>query len=49
MRRVASGGAAARAGLPGPVIRTREGRTCAVHDLVAMIDRVHLASSGAGV
>ncbi len=49
MRHVASGGVAAREGLPGPVIRTREGRTCAVHDLVAVIDRVHLASSGAGV
>lgn len=28
-------------GLPGPVIRTRDGRTCSVHDLSALIERVH--------
>lgn len=28
-------------GLPGPVIRTRDGHTCAVHNLAAVIEDVH--------
>jgi len=32
------------AGMPGPVIRTRDGRTCAVHNLASVIERAHCTS-----
>lgn len=42
MRPVAHNGDIAQVrGLPGPVIRTRDGRTCSVQDLSALIERVH--------
>lgn len=40
---IATGGSAGQ-GLPGPVIRTRGGNTCTVHDLAAVIERAHAAS-----